>query len=235
MKPSSVKPALLAATMHMILIAGIVSLNYNDTGVHEYSSVGRKLLINYSIPAVLTEETGNDSAVGKIRAFQQSLEGLPYPEQCILTDNYISTTILTQPASVLIAYSKGVFRFLFDAGRWDLDLAAGNPGELPSFRKDGIAETLASRSPWYWFFALWTFAGAVVLIVLACVGLKRMMNDQGVRLLFAALICWFMLATGPSASARFRVPVFPLIVMLAVPGLVKLAPRCADELPLKTC
>lgn len=235
MKPRSVKPVLLAATMHMLIIAGVVSLNHKNTGVHEYSSVGRKLLINYTIPAVLSEETGKDSAFGKIRVFQKSLEGLSYPKQCSLTDNYISYTILEQPAAVVTAYLKGVFHFLTDAGRWDLDLAAGNTGELPSFSKDGIAETLASRSPWYWFFALWTFAGAMGLIVLACVGLNRKMPDSGFRLLFVAIVCWFMFATGPSASARFRVPVFPLIVMLAVPGLVKLAPRFADELPLKPC
>ena len=55
-----------AALFHVLLLGSFFVKNYNQTGIAEYSGIGRKLIINYNMPALLSFYEDETYAKNKI-------------------------------------------------------------------------------------------------------------------------------------------------------------------------
>lgn len=226
---------MVASILHIALIAIVLVRNEQQTGVTELSSVGRKLLVNYTIPSILTVEHDDTSAKNHVIRFQESLNGMSYPESCTKSDSLIRSVIKENLLATGYAYVKGAVYFLADPGRWDLEMRFGSTDTFSSFQQDGFRTTWLARPVWYWTIWFCSFVGALLLLLLIIIGIQRDSKNPGLRLVLMAWITWFVLATGPSASARFRVPVFPLLIVLATPGLIRVAERSPIRITLNPC
>lgn len=229
------RTALVAAAIHIVLITATLIRNEQQTGVTELSSVGRKLLINYTLPSILAIHHDDAFAKNQIAHFQESLNGLTYAESCTKSDSLIRKVITEKPLATCWAYFKGAVSFLVDPGRWDLEMRLGSIESNPSFQHQGYRATWLSRPIWYWTIWLCSIIGALLILLLIIIGIQRDAKNPGLRRVLITWIIWFILATGPSASARFRVPVFPFLIVLAAPGLTQVAKRSPIRITLNPC
>ncbi|MBL7924139.1 MAG: glycosyltransferase family 39 protein, partial [Bacteroidia bacterium] len=60
--------------LHILLLGSIFIKNHQRTGIAEYSSIGRKLIINYNLPDLLTYTKGADYSARVIDSLQQQLK-----------------------------------------------------------------------------------------------------------------------------------------------------------------
>lgn len=190
--------------------------NYSKStvGVYEFSSIQRNLKINYNALAILNEKIGEVAAKKEIINLQDSLAKLPYVESCRKFDDFFITTIEDNFSCAAIAELKGIARFFIWHSRWDVsnfirgkevDAVAG------SFSSDDV--TIQSR--WLAYFVFSLVLNLAVLFAFVKFVFNKKVN-LSIRSALAILIIYMAIVTGPSASARFRLPIFPLLVVTFV-------------------
>jgi hypothetical protein len=213
---------------HFLLLGFFFLNNYSLTGIAEYTSIGRKVIFNYNIPAVLTRAYGEEVAQHKMDSVQNGMTGMPYVMQCVYTDNFIRNTLLTRPLDFSLTHALGVPRFFLESGRWDLELwfnGKDHAGTLPSlkeaFEEKGIRGLATLLRTWPVLYSIYYFlviAGTIFIFLLFIKGIFSPLIQRRHRFLLLFIIFYFVVLTGPSASSRFRLPVFPFIAVLAMAG-----------------
>ncbi|MBK9400485.1 MAG: hypothetical protein IPN36_06365 [Bacteroidetes bacterium] len=213
---------------HFLLLGFFFLNNFALTGIAEYTSIGRKVVLNYNIPAVLSRAYGEEVAQHKMDSVQNEMTGMPYVMQCVYTDNFIRNTLLTRPFDFSLTHALGVPRFFLESGRWDLELwykGKDEAGTLPSlkssFKKEGIRGLTDIIRTWpvlYSVYYILVIAGTIFIFIFFVKGIFSPLISRRHRFLFLFIIFYFVLLTGPSASSRFRLPVFPLIAIVAIAG-----------------
>ena len=218
--------AILAGTALHILLTGLIILHNNHhTGVAEYSSIGTKLLLNYNIPSIMNTAVGEEACNRYMDSLQIQLGTLNYAVQKKIVIKETIQQYLTHLFSAIGAHIRGMIRFFLEPGRWDLLLLldgmdAGKSQEslLKIWRDDGVVEmarTILRMNPVYTAYMVAATLSSALLLWLFCLSLINRATPLPYKFLLAALIFYIALLTGPSASARFRLPVFPLMVITA--------------------
>ena len=219
----------LMSLAHVLLIGSFFLNNYFLTGIAEYSNISRKLLVNYTIPAVLTYSYGAEYANNKTDSISRQLAHQPYPVECAMTDEYIRETFLTRPVDFIIVQLSGVPRFFLESCRWDLELltsgkdaADTGPSLIHLYRLNGFSGIKKITHQWsivYLFYYILVVLATFLIVLLFIKGLFMKNIPRRYRWLFTGLILYLAILTGPSASARFRMPVFPIIALVAFSAL----------------
>ena len=111
-----------AALFHVLLLGSFFVKNYNQTGIAEYSGIGRKLIINYNMPALLSFYENETYAKNKIDSLQYSLKNESYASQCASIDLFIRQEVTAHPIHFLLLQGYGSIKLLLETGRWDLEL-----------------------------------------------------------------------------------------------------------------
>ncbi len=219
----------LLAFFHFVLIGAFFTANYMHSGIAEYSGIGRKVIINYTVPAVLTYSYGEETARHKIDSLQESVSHLPYVMQCVQTDNFIRTTLLTRPLDFLYIQLSGITGFFLESCRWDLEMwlhgaeeAGRRPSLISAWKANGLSGINQIFQKWSAIFTLYyllVFVASLLIFLFFIRGVFSSGIRRRFKVFLLLIIAYFMLLTGPSASARFRLPVFPLIAIMAVAGI----------------
>ncbi len=216
----------LLALAHFVLIGTILMTNYHKTGLAEYSGIGRKVIFNYTLPAVLRYSYGEEKANHLIDSVQNELGEMPYALQSTNTESYIRHVLLTRPVDFVRVQLLSMPKFFLETCRWDLEFwregirpMEKTPSLVNAYKSDGINGILNIFCQWpvvyTGYYSLVTLS--VFLLFFAFIkGLFSKVLPRRYKLFFGILILYFVLLTGPSASARFRLPVFPFIALLAV-------------------
>ena len=202
---------LFALIIPFTVIGAMHYRNYSLTGVAEYSSVSQKLLINYNLPALIESQTGKEQAYLVIDSLQQVVSVLPYPARSKEIDQFVKDKILQSPLQYIKIHLLGFIRFFLDTGRWELRNYFSPKEEWTGYNQSGDVGvylkqwTLPSLLYQMYcmlmnLFLLFTF---FYFVFLKSVDLRN-------RRIVAVLVIYLAILTGPSASARFRLPVFPL-------------------------
>jgi hypothetical protein len=200
-----------AMLIPLLVIALMFFRNYTLTGVAEYSSVSNKLLINYNIPPLLESKQGHANAHREIDSVQAVAAQLNYKDRAQMIRGYAVEKILGDPANYAYLHLKGLAIFFLDTGRWEWRRYFGHALEtLPADKSNGITGIIKN-----WNFAeLAYYLYCVVFNLLLVVAMLRFVlakkTDVRDRRLLLVMILYIAILTGPSASARFRIPVFPL-------------------------
>lgn len=220
------RTSLLAGLLVHILITGLIVLNNrHHNGVAEYSSIGTKLLLNYNLPSIIKSARGEETCNLYMDSLQRQLETQNYATQ---RKTVIQETIqqsIKHPGATLIAYGKGLIRFFLDPCRWDIQLLLEGmqPGKpevslSDTWSKNGALETgryLIRWNPVYLVFIIMTTLSAATLLLLFVLSLLNRTTPLSHKYLLAGLVIYIAVLTGPSASARFRLPILPLMVIVA--------------------
>jgi hypothetical protein len=222
---------LVAALFHVLLLGSFFLKNYHQTGIAEYSGIGRKLMINYNMPALLTFYENETYAKNKIDSLQYNLKNESYASQCANIDLFLRQEVSEHPIHFLLLQGYGSIKLLTETGRWDLELwrvGYENVEKAPSFKNifstNGIPGVFHALNLWPVPYLIYYCLVILVTIALFLLFIKSLLNKSLIRrhkLLLLATILYFAVLTGPSASARFRLPIFPILVILALSSFNK--------------
>jgi hypothetical protein len=200
-----------AMLIPLVVISMMFFRNYSLTGVAEFSSVSNKLLINYNVPPLLREEMGDAAAQREIDSVQYLASNIIYREKARLLREYSIAKITEAPFTYAGLHFKGLINFFFDSGRWEWRRYFNHP--LPLRRDVDRKDDIGFLQNWTvpeFIYQIYCMAFNLILVfALLRFGFHRAFDVRDRRLLLV-MVFYIALLTGPSASARFRIPVFPL-------------------------
>lgn len=116
--------ALITFVIPFTTIGLFMGYSHAKTGIWEFSSIQRKLMINYNSYTILKDVFNEEEAIKTISEFQNSVDTLPYVEKCNRIDEFNKEVVMHHPMSAIKAELSGVFRFLSDihVGIWKYSL-----------------------------------------------------------------------------------------------------------------
>lgn len=206
------------------IIIFIIAINYKHTSVVEYSSIQRKLLINYNMPALLSRSVGEKTAVAMVDSIQQIAETFSYHDRAKFIDQQCFHWILNAPIDYFSLHFKGFFRFFLDHGRWDLyaflNGVSTDQNNLNSMQKSYDKQGLSGANSYINTFPkgviiylLLVFIMNVILLISFLRFLFIRDISKGIRICIAVMVLYLAILSGPTGSARFRVPIYPILLI----------------------
>lgn len=231
----------LLTTAHLLVTGTMLLRNQAHTGAAEYSSIGHKVLMNYQLPAIFRQLHGATETDRRMDSLQRALHEKSWPEQEAVIQEVWWQQFREHPATVLRLHTTALLSFFLDGGRWELETIFPLTQQPPrtfslgqALRTDGIAafERLAEGWPLpvllYYLLTLLVNGGCS----LAALGwFLRAGTPKHHRLVLGGLLLYFSLLTGPSASARFRIPVSLITVSTALALLHQREQRTKSAAP----
>jgi 4-amino-4-deoxy-L-arabinose transferase-like glycosyltransferase len=201
--------------------------NKKTTGYRHYSSITHINLKDYNSRYFLMSKYGEQVADSTLSQINAKVATLPtYKEQSIYIKDTTTHIILNHFWSYGLFHARGMLNFMGDPGRFDYVnffsikqtddlgllhyLSKGNWGELKQF--------LSTQPLWLILVLLFTMiANGVVLVSALLVLLVRNMS-LFIKLYLIVFIAYIWFLTGPIGAARFKVPIYPLIIIAAALG-----------------
>jgi len=200
--------ALITFVIPFSTIAFFFNYSHTHTGIWEFSSIQRKLMINYNSFAILKDVFNEEEATKTINEFQSRVAKLPYPEKCKQIDAFNREVLFNHPKSAIKQELTGMFNFFAGHPRWDVEkfyLGEVNVG------KPYQSESRLAMFSYYAYLIACSIMGLIVLIAFVKFIFSRHIS-YSLRGCVASIIIYFAIVTGPSASTRFRLPVFPVLM-----------------------
>jgi hypothetical protein len=232
-----------AALALLVLVpAGVLGLAHRtQTGHFEVSSIQTENFLQQNAGRLLAR-TGEEEVLEAVGRRSQALAR--YPERAAFEAAAARRIILERPLAYAVLHLQGVANFFLDPGRFDLQVFFGlppaEPGLMARYSAEGWRGVLRGLT------ALPPLQTAVLLAVLAWNALVAaafawwlLRGDVPlpVRLGALALVGYVALVTGPVGAARYRMAVYPLM-LLAAPyawdRLRRLRARPAAQTPVTT-
>jgi hypothetical protein len=215
--------------------------NYQKTGIFAFSSAPESFLPDYVALPVLHLAEGREKAMEMHRQIHEKAQQQnDYPSyRSMLIGQSLSVT-MNYPLTTIVLWIKGIIQFFIDPGRWDV---LAFTGRQPEEHPEGWLHRLkwqgpvAAREHWFkqppWLSVFSIAAMGINLMLLF--GFLLMLKDARYPLLFrvmaAVVVIYLALMTGPLGSARYRLAIFPLL-LLSLPAAWRWAIR---NLRLKNC
>lgn len=235
---ATVELSLLSA-LHLLIVGGTMWYNYYRVGIAEYSSIGHKLFINYNLPALLNNLYGPEKAAYIVDSLQTEMSTESYPIQAAIADQFIRNEISNHPFNYVAVHIKGMLFFITDIGRWDVELMRKGrefTEQLPSLSKKykagGVTAVIEYFREWNPLYLLYFAISIIFLALVLVLFIQQLLfarTNRSFIYLVAGLALYFAFLTGPSGSARFRVPVYPLIVAVAAGALADYRRKIAQS------
>lgn len=215
---------LATAFIPLSAIVIILGSNYYHTSVVEFSSIQRKLMINYNIPQLLSKQIDEKSAFAKVDSLQQMAGTLSYPDRTRFIDQQCLHYIAQSPIAYLSLHLKGVFRFFLDHGRWDLytfftginlDQNAINTLKQ-SYDHGGISSATSYLNSFPKAVVAYLLIVFILNLLMLIFFIRFLFNKEilkSIRIALALMVFYLAILTGPTGSARFRVPIYPILLV----------------------
>ena len=206
------KKVKLIALITFIIPFSVISFSFNYshkyTGVWDFSYIHREVMINYNSFAILKDAFNEEEATKTISEFQSSVANLPYLEKCKQIDDFNKEVLFNHPMSAIKMELIGIFNFFAGHPRWDLEsFYLGEVNVMKPYQSDsGLA-----LFSYYAYLIICSIMGLIVLIAFVKFIFARHIS-YSLRGCIASIVIYFAIVTGPSASTRFRLPVFPVLM-----------------------
>ena len=202
--------------------------NYQRTGVYHYSSIKNHNLLNYNARGFLTAEYSSDYADEVITAIKnEAAEKGSYKE----TNSYFAKESLTIIKNNFFGYLcyhfRGMLNFLIDPGRFDIYnflQIKQSYGFLKLFNQHGYKGIFIIFREFPVIIICYLLLMAVINILLLVSFLCFLIKpypDKYYKVYLLVICIYIVLLTGPIGASRFRIPIFPLI-LLTLPQIIHL-------------
>jgi len=196
--------------------------NYNQTGYFHYSSVKRTNMVNYNVYLTLAQKYSPDSANTILADINKTalMKGT-YKDFAQYIEDENTRIIKENLPTYIWLETKGIFNFFTDHGRFDMYSFFSLP---PEENMNGL----------YWFYSHYGIKGVqqylsqfpigliiylpiivLVNIFITLCFLLFLFNRKiplEVRLTTILFIFYLAIITGPIGAARFRMPVYPILL-----------------------
>jgi hypothetical protein len=228
-KKLCLKPTHFTGVVFMTLSVVLFSwFNHQRTGVFSFSSASESFIPDYVVLPVVQYAEGKEKAIRIHEAVQQAAQQKnSYPEYHHTLISESLQVIKQYPFTTALLWIKGGVLFFCDPGRWDV-LAFQNKqpeehqdGFFHVLKSGGIRKALNHLTNQGSLFLLFTLAGSVIHVFLFfcfSVFLKNEHYPFLFRLMAAVIVFYLALMTGPIGSARYRMAVFPVLLMSVPSG-----------------
>ena len=223
------KKLALLGLVPLVVVALYMGWNKQRTGYAHFSSIAEINLLHYNAAGVVRQTAGPAAEEQWVAAVVEEANAQPnFAARQQLIQHRAVAVLRAQPLMYARQHAQGMVTFFLDPGRFDVSHLAGlaepmGGGLLAQARAGGLGRAL-TRLP----AGLLTALGLVLLanglrLALAVRGFWRLRGSGRVlrcgRWIAAGLLVYVALLTGPLGAARFLVPVWPLLLALALVGL----------------
>lgn len=210
-----------------VLIIPLVAMlwseaNYNKTGYRHYSSITHINLKDYNTKYFLFSKYGSEYGDSVIEIIDRKAETLPtYAAQAQYIKDTCKHILLSDVPAYGKFHARGMLNFMGDPGRYDYVsffnipqtdglgllhyLSKGNMQELQGFIK--------TQPLWLIIVLLLSMLVNGIILVLCFVYLFTKNTPLWPKIYLLALAGYIWFVTGPIGSARFKVPIYPLLII----------------------
>ncbi len=219
----NVKPwTIITHLVPLIFVVGIYIHNHQQTNYWEYSSIQRKLMINYNVLEVLEEVHGKEKALLEVGRMQDAAAVKEnYTEQAELLQHEINKVIRGYPLVFIKMELKGMLRFFTNHSRYDMDsFFSQTPLQTSSWYDDytasgwkGPISHFKDFNSWYLIYLAVSILVNTFLLICLFVFVKQKNIDIAVRIILFSIIIYTAFLTGPTGTTRFRLPVYLLLLI----------------------
>ena len=213
----------------LMVMGAYMVWNQQRTGYFHLSSITEINLLHYNAAGVVRQVEGpaaEDAWVAKVLRDANAQGNFAARQQFIQTK--AGAVLLAHPLVYARQHLLGMVAFFLDPGRFDvsefLNLAPLAGGGLLAQARAGGLWPAITRLPLGMLTALLVILLAnIIRLVLAVRGFRRLGREAGAgraeRWIAVGLLAYLALLTGPLGAARFLMPVWPLLLALALVGL----------------
>lgn len=209
-----------AAVFHAICLQ-----QQHATGYYHYTSIKSINQLKYNARYTLVHAVGEqeaDSTIAEVMLVADA--SLQYGERLRYMSNEANQIIVSHPVDFALLFGKGIAAFFIDPGRFDLYHfftveETGSPGLLHEFNTKGFSALMEAveRAPLMILFLLFINLCWNICIVVAFIyflTLKRV--SVFIRVTVFLIVVYIAAATGPVGVSRYRVPVYPELLLAAM-------------------
>ena len=226
----------LLGLLPALLALAYMGRNYERTGDFHFSSISTINLLTYNAAGVVRQTAGPVAESRWLDAALAQADAQPtFAARQRLMQAQAWAVLRAHPAACLGQQAQGMVAFFLDPGRFDVSQFLRLPpppggGLLAQVRAGHLAAALR-RLPWGLLLGLAALALLnAARLGLAVRGFGRLGQAGGAlktaRWLALGLLLYVAVLTGPLGAARFLVPVWPLLLGLALVGMMP-APKPA--------
>ena len=213
----------------LVIVGLYMGWNARRTGYFHFSSITEINLLQYNAAGVMRQVAGPAAEERWVDAVLQAANAQPdFSARQQVIRARASAVLWAHPVVYARQQVQGMAALVLDPGRFDisqfLGLAPPSGGGFLAQVRAGTMWQAVGRLP----LALLGWLGVVLLanatrLVLAWRGFRRLRNREPMlrygRWIAVALVFYIAVLTGPLGAARFLVPVWPLLLALALAGL----------------
>lgn len=207
--------------MPLFMYFSYCKFNEYRTGHYHFTSISNHTLLRYNLNPLLIQKYGTDSAKIIISSIENNKLNYPTFEQ---QENYVHDAcfkfIKKYPIEYGVFQIKGTLNFFIDPGRFDLstvfscfDTEAGFLNVYSTGGVKAVVNLLFKQN----------IIVITTLFILVCWNIFVLANliffilspqhDIKIRLVILILILTICLACGPMGASRFRLPIYPLLLI----------------------
>jgi hypothetical protein len=218
------KSLLFSALLPVIFWVLQIAANYTYTGTPITSSMPGINLVQYNAKFTLSKTFGMDSAqkwVNKIDSIgytKEKEEGFPVSYH--YKKNEAQKVIKDHLSSYIMLHLKGSLRWTIDPGRFDLlnffniYHEGGNEGWTKTYYSlgiNGLYKRALTENRALLFAIILITTWNIFRLILFALNAKVVFSKRTLFFVFLVVLLYFAAISGPVASARFLLPVFPII------------------------
>ncbi|MES2778326.1 MAG: glycosyltransferase family 39 protein [Bacteroidota bacterium] len=205
----------------VFMFHGICLQNQHATGYYHYSSIKNINQLKYNARYTLIAARGEEYADSTVAAvMQQANAATNYGERLNIMNDKANAIIFQYPVAFAKVYAKGVVAYFVDPGRFDVFHffnieEKGTLGLMHEMQTQGVSaiQTYIEKAPVsVLFLLLMSLLWNCCVVFLFLYFLFTTQNHTLRNILFV-LVAYIGLATGPVGVSRYRVPVFPFLLI----------------------
>lgn len=196
----------------MLSVLSISWVNQKHTGIFHFSSISVTNAFEYNIRSLTKEEFSGEEMYYRVAAVR--MDSMNFAEKYHFMQNETQTAIRMSPVKYAYLHAMGFAKALLDPGRYDFiaffQLPQGN-----GFMNMGSKEIRTSQPPLYWIYIIFFALLALLKTMMSFFALFRNLPHK--RILVSTVL-YMLLIVGPVGSARYLLPVMPIMIVLAAIG-----------------
>ena len=202
--------------MPAFVVMGLSWLNLRQTGVFHYNSMPVTNAFEYNIRNLVKGQVSGEEMYYKVAAHK--MDSMDFSEKYHFMQTETQNAIRMSPLKYTYLHIIGSFKALIDPGRYDL-IAYFKLPQGSGFMQNSGWGVWASQHPLIWVYIVLFALLAFIKTGLAVFAVFKPIQYKWI-LLFPVL--YTLLVVGPVGSARYLLPVMPILNILAASGWIYL-------------
>lgn len=195
-----------------LVVLGASWLNFSQTGVFHYTSMPVSNAFEYNIRNLVKGQVSGEEMYYKIAAHK--MDTLNFSEKYRFMRTETQNAMKMSPLKYAYLHILGAFKTLIDPGRYDLVAFFRLPQGNGLMQNSG-GGVWTSQPTLIWVYIILFALLALIKTILAVIAVFKPIQHKWI-ILFPLL--YTLLVVGPVGSARYLLPVMPILIILAASG-----------------